>query len=98
MGINSLSKNDQKILTFFVPLELLQSTFAVVVCTFICQLPQIQPFDTETTFCGFPSQAATWYYQSNHSKVEVIPLSALPKGKTSELANLISFMAFFILI
>jgi len=34
------------------------------------------------------SQAATCYYQSNHSKVEAIPLSALPKDITSELAGL----------
>jgi len=34
------------------------------------------------------SQAATCYYQSNHSKVEAIPLSALPKDTTSELASL----------
>jgi len=27
------------------------------------------------------SQAATCYYQSNHSKVETIPLSALPKDR-----------------
>jgi len=36
------------------------------------------------------SQAATRYHQSNHSKVEAIPLSALPKDTTSELAGLIS--------
>jgi len=34
------------------------------------------------------SQAATCYYQSNHSKVEEIPLSALPKDTISELAGL----------
>jgi len=28
------------------------------------------------------------YYQSNHSKVEAIPFSALPKDTTSELAGL----------
>jgi len=32
------------------------------------------------------SQAATCSYQSNHSKVVAIPLSALPKDTTSELA------------
>jgi len=37
---------------------------------------------------GLPNQAATSYYQSNHSKVESIPLSALPKETTSELAGL----------
>jgi len=34
------------------------------------------------------SQAATCYYQFNHSKVEAISLSALPKDTTSELASL----------
>jgi len=34
------------------------------------------------------NQAATCYYLSNHSKVEAIPLSALPKETTSELAGL----------
>jgi len=34
------------------------------------------------------SQAATYNYLSNHSKVEVILLSALPKGTTSELLTL----------
>jgi len=34
------------------------------------------------------SQAATCYYQFNHSKVEAIPLSALPKDITSVLAGL----------
>jgi len=28
------------------------------------------------------------YYQSNHSKIEAIPFSALPKDTTSELAGL----------
>jgi len=34
------------------------------------------------------SQASTCYYQSNHSKVKVISLSALPKDTTSELAGI----------
>jgi len=34
------------------------------------------------------SQTATCYYQFKHSKVEAIPLSALPKNTTSELAGL----------
>jgi len=34
------------------------------------------------------SQAVTCYYQSNHSKVEEILLSALPKDTTIELAGL----------
>jgi len=40
------------------------------------------------TFAVFESSAATCYYQSNHSKVVAIPLSALPKDTTSELAGL----------
>jgi len=36
----------------------------------------------------FSSNAAICYYQSNHSKIEAIPLSALPKDTTSELAGL----------
>jgi len=40
------------------------------------------------TFMWSLSQAATCYYQSIHSKVEAIPLSALPKDTTSELAGL----------
>jgi len=36
----------------------------------------------------YSSQAVTCYYQSIHSKVEEIPLSALPKNTTSELADL----------
>jgi len=34
------------------------------------------------------SQAATCYYQSNHTKVEAIPLSPCFKGTTSEPAGL----------
>jgi len=46
----------------------------------------------ETTKCPLrsSSQAATWYYQSNHSKIEAIPLNALPKDATSELSGLSS--------
>jgi len=33
------------------------------------------------------SRAATCYYQFNHSKVETIPLSALPKDTISKLAG-----------
>jgi len=36
----------------------------------------------------FSSEAVTCYFQSNHAKVETIPLSALPKDTTSELAQL----------
>jgi len=39
---------------------------------------------------GHKSQAATCYYQSNHSKIDAILLSALPKDTTSELTGLSS--------
>jgi len=39
-------------------------------------------------------QAATYYYQSKHSKVKVILLSALPKDTTSELSGLSSHYSF----
>jgi len=46
--------------------------------------------DQETAMGHFrsSSQAATCYFKSNHSKVEAIPLSALLKDTTSELACL----------
>jgi len=44
------------------------------------------------------SQTNTCYYQSNHSKAEAIPLSALPKDKTSELPGLSSHYPFLMLI
>jgi len=43
------------------------------------------------------SQAATCYYQSNHSKVDAIPLSALSKDTASELADSSSHYPFFML-
>jgi len=43
------------------------------------------------------SQATTCYYQSNHSKVEAFPLSALPKDTTSKLAGLSPHYLFFML-
>jgi len=45
------------------------------------------PGDSEGTFSVFESSCHL-YYQSNHSKVEAILLSALPKDSTSELAGL----------
>jgi len=45
------------------------------------------PEDSEWPFQS-SSQAASCYYQSNHLKVEAIPLSAFPKDTTSELAGL----------
>jgi len=54
--------------------------------------------DQETAKRSFRSlsQAATCYYQyqSNHSKVGAIPLSALHKDTTSELARLSSHYPF----
>jgi len=38
------------------------------------------------------SQAATCYYQFNHSKVEAIPLSALPKNTTNKFARFFLFV------
>jgi len=52
------------------------------------------PGDSEVTSS---SQAATFYYQFNHLKVEEIPLSALPKDTTSELVGLSSHYPFFML-
>jgi len=46
-----------------------------------------QPGDSEVTYSVFDS-AANCYYKSNRSKLEVIPLSALFKVTTSELAGL----------
>jgi len=55
-----------------------------------------RPGDSEGLFRS-SSQAAICYYQSNHSKVEAISLSALPKNTTSELAGLSSHYPFFML-
>jgi len=46
-----------------------------------------RPGDSKMTFRS-SSQAAICYYQLNHSKIEEIPLSALPKDTTSKLAGL----------
>jgi len=43
------------------------------------------------------NQAAICYYQFNHSKVEAITLSALPKDTTSELFCISSHYLFFML-
>jgi len=43
----------------------------------------------------FSSQAATCYYQSNHSKVGAIWLSAFSKDTTSELASLSPHYPFY---
>jgi len=59
--------------------------FVGLVTHLLVKVPR--PGDSEGTFRS-SSQAATFYYQSNHSKVEAIPLSALPKETTSEFAGL----------
>jgi len=43
----------------------------------------------------YARQAASCYYQPNQSKIEAIPLSALPKETTSELASLSLHYPFF---
>jgi len=48
------------------------------------------PGESEMTL-QFSSQAATCYWQSNHSEVEAISLSALPKYTTSEFLDLSFF-------
>jgi len=54
-------------------------------CSIICQCTSTR---SQRRFRS-SSQAATYcYYQSNHSKVQAIPWSALPKDTTSELAGL----------
>jgi len=47
--------------------------------SFICQGASTRR--QRSDLFGLPSQAATCYYQSNLSKVEAIPLSALPKAQ-----------------
>jgi len=47
-----------------------------------------RPGDSKGAFLVFKlSCQLLFYYQSNHSKVEAIPLTALPKDTTSELAS-----------
>jgi len=53
--------------------------------SFICQCTSTMR--QQSDLFGLKSQAAICYYQSYHSKVEAIPLSALPKDTTSELAG-----------
>jgi len=50
--------------------------------------------DQQTAKWPFQSsiQAATCYYQSNHSKVEAFSLSALPKDTTSKLVDCFLFL------
>jgi len=66
------------------------SVFMMVVSIKVCSFARLfaklpRSGDSEVTF----AVAATCYYhQSNHSKVETISLSALPKDTTSKLADL----------
>jgi len=54
-----------------------------------------RPGDSEGNYFWSSSQAATCYYQSNHLNVEAIPLSTLPKNKTSELTGLLFTLFLF---
>jgi len=47
-----------------------------------------RPGDCEVTFSVFESSCQQLLLKSNHSKVEAIQLSALPKDTTSDLAGL----------
>jgi len=47
-----------------------------------------RPGDSEGTPSVIESSFHLLLYQSNHSKVEAIPLNALPKDTTNELADL----------
>jgi len=70
-------------------------------CSFVAILLVYLPsyFSQETAEIPFrsSSQAATCYYQSNHSEVEAIPLSTLPKDTTSEPVGLSSHYPFLML-
>jgi len=59
-------------------------------CWFICQGTSTRR--QQKDLFDLPSQAATCYYRSNHSRLEAIPLSALPKDTTSELASFTLFL------
>jgi len=54
-----------------------------------------RPGDSEFTF-SVSSQAATYFYQSNHSKVEAIPLRALSKNTSQRIASLFSKLSRFV--
>jgi len=59
------------------------------VTTWYLLIHWLRYLNQETAKWPFPSssQAAICYHQSNHSKVDAIPLNALPKNTTSELAD-----------
>jgi len=67
----------------------------ILVCTCNCQVALAKR--QRSDLCGLPSPASSCYYQCNHSKVEAVPLSALPKDTTSELVGLSSHYPFFML-
>jgi len=54
----------------------------VAVCSFMCQVTSAR---RQRSDFYVPRVKHHLYYQSNHSKVVVIPLSALPKDTTSEI-------------
>jgi len=53
-----------------------------------------RPGDSGRDLFGLPVKLPPLYYQSNHSKVEAIPLNAFPKNTTSKLAGLSSHYPF----
>jgi len=57
--------------------------------SFICKGTSTRRQQSDLFF-GSSRQAATCYFQYDYSKEEAIPLSALPKDTTSELAALSS--------
>jgi len=82
-----------KYLLHLVPLS---DSYLMLFCFSVCNFAKVylfanlpQPGDNKMTFVS-SNQVTTCYSQSIHSKVEVIPLSALPKDTTSELASLSS--------
>jgi len=70
----------------FIEIEFQLLDIGIVIGTHLfVKVPR--PEDSEVTFLVFES-SCDLYYQSNHSKIEAIPLSTLPKDTTSELASL----------
>jgi len=60
--------------------------WALVICSFIWQGTSTRRRRSEL-FRFLSSQAATCYYQSDHSKAEAILLSTLSKDRKSKLAH-----------
>jgi len=63
------------------------SSISAKVCSLLVYLPSCLSQETAKWSLRSSSQAATCYCQSNHSKAETIPLSALLKDTTSELSG-----------